>query len=358
MPRLRRIARNILLGLVGLLVLFVLTPIGRYLTRAAWEEAWILARRQSIARVLRDSSLTAGERARLQVVVAARGYAVRGLGLNAGESFTTFSRLRRDTLVLVVSAARRDTLRQHTWWFPIVGRVPYKGFFDFEQALAEAARLRERGLDTYVRPAAAFSTLGWFNDPLLSTTLRQDSLTLANTVIHELVHNTLFVPGRVDFNESLAGFMGARGAAEFYRVRGQAHAAREVERRWEDEKLLGSFWLAVAHAVDSVLTMPGRDSLSRIRGRDSVYRRMREVLLDDLAPRMPTISRAGLERMPLDNAALLARRTYASDLWLFDEVHRRLGGSLRETFARIREAVDGADDPFDALRRLAVVRTP
>ena len=350
MPRFRRILKFTGLGLLGLIVLIELTPMGRYVTRAAWEEANILVRRRHIVRLLNDSTLSEDVRAKLQLVTAARQYAVTALGLDAALSFTTYSQLRRDTLVLVLSAARRDTLLAHTWWFPVVGRFPYKGFFDFAQARRVADDMRKAGYDTYLRPASAFSTLGWFNDPLVSTTLRQDSLSLATTVIHELVHNTLFVKGQVAFNESLASFIGARGAADFFRSRGSARAAALVEQEWADEKLLGTFWATTVHKIDSVFALPGRDSLGRIAARDSVFARMREVLLRDLAPRMPTISRAALERIQLDNAALLARRVYASDLWLFDEVHRRLGGSLRQTIERIRDAVEGAEDPFAALR--------
>ncbi len=353
MPRFRRVLKIIGLSLLALLVIVTLTPTGRYLLRAAWEEALILGGRRSIAGMLADSTASAETRAKLRVVLGAREYAEQVLGLHARESFTTFTQLRRDTLVLVLSAARRDTLLAHTWWFPVVGRVPYKGFFDFGQARQAAADMREAGLATYLRPAAAFSTLGWFNDPLLSTTLRQDSLNLAQTVIHELVHNTLFVKGEVEFNESLASFVGARGAAAFFRARGQERAARRVEQEWADDKLLGTFWATTARKIDSVFAIPGRDSLTRVEESEKVYARMRRVLLEDLAPQMPTVRAAALERIQLDNASLLARQVYASDLWLFDEVHRRLGGTLRETIDRIEAAVRDAEDPFAALRALA-----
>ena len=137
-----------------------------------------------------------GCQGKLALVLAARQYAGDSVGLRTGESFTTYSRLDSDTLVLVLSAAYRDRLEPYTWWFPIVGRVPYKGYFDFDDARSEARSFLDRGFDVSLRPSAAFSTLGWFNDPLTSTTLARDTLELVNTVIHEVTHNTFYAPGR------------------------------------------------------------------------------------------------------------------------------------------------------------------
>lgn len=349
-----RLLGGLLLAALALLVVVgVATPLGRYVARAAWEEGKILARRRPIPALLADSASTSSaERRALQLVVDARRFAIDSLALDAGESFTTYSALERDTLVLVLSAARRDTLAPFTWWFPVVGRFPYKGFFDFAEARRTAESMRARGYDTYVRPASAFSTLGWFNDPLLSTTLALDSLDLANTVIHELTHNTLFVRGEVTFNESFASFVGARGAVRFFRARGQERAARRVEAEWRDEKLLGSFWGATLAALDSAYARFPTDSSARIVARDSVFARMHRRLVDDVAPHLPTIPRERLARLSLDNASLLARRVYAADLWLFDAVHDRAGGTLEQTIALVGRLVrESPRDPFGAMRR-------
>jgi len=185
------------------------------------------------------------------LVLAARKYAADSLKLRVKDSFTTYSRLDTDTLVLLLSAAYRDTLKAYTWWFPIVGRVPYKGYFDFDKARRVAREMQRDGFDTYLRPADAFSTLGFFNDPLLSTTLKSDSLSLVNTVIHEVTHNTFYAPGQAPFNESFAMFVGARGSAAFFRSRGQEEAAQRIEARWEDDKLLARFWASVIASLDS-----------------------------------------------------------------------------------------------------------
>ncbi|HJU66224.1 MAG TPA: aminopeptidase, partial [Gemmatimonadaceae bacterium] len=250
--RLRRLARIVLWSLVALPVavaLYVLlTPTGRYLRRAAWEEAKILWARRPIAQLVSDSSIDAAVRHKLALVLAARAFAVDSIGLEAEESFTMFSQLERDTLVLVLSAAHRDALRLHRWWFPIVGRVPYKGYFRFDDAHDAARQMRERGYDTYLRPASAFSTLGWFNDPLLSTTLRYDSLDLANTVIHEVTHNTFYAAGQAVFNESFATFVGARGAEWFFRSRGDTMRAR-LSAAYRDRLEPHTWWFPIVGRV-------------------------------------------------------------------------------------------------------------
>ena len=328
---LRRLLRWGAIALGAGAIAFIALPIGRYLLRGAWEEGKILVGRRPIAEIIADSSADEDTRARLRLVRDARLFAATALGLQARQSFMTYTKLEHDTLVLVISAAARDRLEPHTWWFPIVGRVPYKGFFDFPEAGRAAQRLQAQDLDTYVRPASAFSTLGWFNDPLLSTTLQLDTLSLVNTVIHELTHNTSFVPSQVAFNESFASFVGARGAIAFFRARGAHAAAAASSRRWEDEKLLASFWLTAKGAIDSAFAANPTDRAARLTARDSVYRRLRSVLLDDLTPHMSTLSRRSLEHLPLDNASLLAHQVYASEPWLFDEVLRRNGGDLRAT---------------------------
>ena len=169
-----------------------------------------------------DATTDPALRAKLALVQEARRFAIDSLNLKAGQSFTAYSRLDRDTLVLVVSAAYRDRLEAKTWWFPVVGRFPYKGFFDVPDALRTAQSLRTDGFDVTVGPSSAFSTLGWFNDPLVSTTVKADSVTLVNTILHELLHNTFFAKGAVSFNESFATFVGGRGAEHFFRARGDS----------------------------------------------------------------------------------------------------------------------------------------
>jgi predicted aminopeptidase len=344
--------RGILAIAVSAAVLVLISaPTACYLSRGAWEEAKILSRRQPISEIVADPRTPKDAREKLKVVLAARQYAKDSLKLRTKDSFTTYSRLDHDTLVLVVSAAYRDTLKPYTWWFPIVGRVPYKGYFDFNAAKRDAKNLSADGFDVYVRPSDAFSTLGFFNDPLLNTTLKGDSLGLANTVIHELTHNTFYASGQAPFNESFAMFVGARGAAAFFRSRGQPAAAAKVDAEWEDDKLLARFWTRVIKSLDSAYAAHPSDKEARIAARDTVYARTRVALVNEIAPQLKTISPLYAERVQLNNAALLARRVYATDLDVFDRVYEKEGRDLKRTIGRIIGlAKANPKAPFVALR--------
>jgi predicted aminopeptidase len=335
-------------------VALISAPTACYLSRGAWEEAKILSRRQPIAELVGDPRTSKEAKEKLKVVLAAREYAKDSLKLRARDSFTTYSRLDHDTLVLLVSAAYRDTLKPYTWWFPIVGRVPYKGYFDFDAARRAAKDLAADGFDVYVRPSDAFSTLGFFNDPLLNTTLRGDSLSLANTVIHELTHNTFYASGQAPFNESFAMFVGARGGAAFFRSRGQEAAAAKLDAEWEDDKLLARFWARVINSLDSAYAAHPGSKEDRIAARDTVYLRARLALVQEIAPALKTISPRYAQRVPLDNASLLARRVYASDLDVFDLIYEKEGRDLKRTIGRvIALAKSEPKAPFIALRRWA-----
>ena len=345
--------RRRLLAIAFVLGVFALisTPTACYLSRGAWEEAKILSRRQPISEIVADPRTPKDARAKLEVVLAARKYAKDSIKLRTKDSFTTYSRLDHDTLVLVLSAAYRDTLKPYTWWFPIVGRVPYKGYFDFAAARRDANDLAANGFDVYVRPSDAFSTLGFFNDPLLNTTLRGDSLDLANTVIHELTHNTFYASGQAPFNESFAMFVGARGAAAFFRSRGQPQSATKLDEQWEDDKLLARFWSRVIKSLDSAYAAHPGDKPARIAARDTVYLKTRVALVSEVAPQLKTISPLYAERVQLNNAALLARRVYASDLDVFDLVYEKEGRDLKRTIGRvIALAKSNPAHPFTALR--------
>ena len=354
MPRKRIVRRAVLLGGLVLLAgtLMVCSP--GYVVRAGIEQAKILNRRTPIEDVIAEPATDPATRAKLELVLNARTYAAEELELDVADSYTTFSQLDSDTLLLVVTAAPKDRLVPYTWWFPIVGRVPYKGFFDPDAALAEARQLADEGYDTYVRPSGAFSTLGWFNDPLLSTLLDRGDVPLASTVIHEVTHNTTFIPGQVGFNESFANFVGDVGAAEYFcGIEGESgERCRFARDRWHDDVVFGQALQRLLVALEIVYSDPALPYDRKLAARDEVIRRWKEGYAREVVPEL-RVAFKRFHEQPINNASLLGIRLYYERLDLFDRVHRALGAPLRETVARMIEAAESSPDtPFEAVEAL------
>jgi predicted aminopeptidase len=345
-------------GVAGMLFLLLavaaLSSEVRFLLRAGYEEGRILLRRERIDRLLADSTLSAGRRAAFIMVLDARAYGRDSLGLDAGDTYTTFSDVGRDTLLLVVTASPRHRLVPYTWRYPIVGTVPYKGFFDFGAGLAAAARLQERGYDTYVRPSAAFSTLGWFNDPLLSTALYGDPTVLVETVLHEIAHNTLYIRSATPFNESFALFVGYRGAETFFRSRGDSTRAARVGAIWRDQQRLSAFYESLVQELEGIYGASApEDSVEAWR--TAAFDRAQDRLRGSLDGELEVFDGPRLAQRPLNNASLLAARIYLTDISAFDRVLERCGGDLRAAVTAINRAVDarGDRDPWAVVEALA-----
>jgi len=141
-----------------------------------------------------------------------RRYAKEELGLNLGKNYTQYVEIDRDYLAAVVSACAPDSFTRHEWKYPIFGAMPYKGFFEVEDARKERAKLEKKGLDVWIRGVEAFSTLGWFKDPLYSYMRDYPPNRLADLIIHESLHATVFINGQSQFNEELAEFVGSEGS--------------------------------------------------------------------------------------------------------------------------------------------------
>jgi len=321
-----------------------------YVLRGGWEEAKILSDRRPIEDVVADSTTEPEVREKLLLVRDARVYAQRQLGLDPEKSFTSYARLDSDTLVLVVSAAPELELRWKTWWFPIVGRLPYKGYFHFDKALEEAGKLEADGYDVYVRPSSAFSTLGWFPDPILSPSLREDSIGLVETVIHEITHTTYFPKGQARFNESFANFVGWRGSIEFF-----CDALADIERceaaesRWHDMRLFGQFFNSVVEPLQELYTSGGPEPELRA-GKQRILDEAAVRFDEEVRPGLRSGRYRALDRDQLSNAWLLSRILYYTRLDDFEALYERYPDLRSAVAALIEEA--GSGDPWEALDSL------
>jgi predicted aminopeptidase len=327
-----------------------------YVMRAAYEEGKILWRREPIALYLEKRDVNQETQEKLRLVLAVREYARDVLKMNVGGSYSSYSYVDRPDLSYILTAAPRTELRAYTWWFLIVGRVPYKGYFSKEDADAAAQELEGEGYDTNIRTSAAFSTLGWFDDPLLAHLLRYDKVTLADIVFHELLHSTLYVKGAGSFNESLANFVGGRSAINFFHDRfgaGSPEHERAI-RAWEEELEFAEFIEKLAASLDQLYGMdiPEEDKL---RLRQAVFTRSKEEWSRQVAQRSSHRFRNFSSRL-LNNAVVIHYQLYLKNLHLFEALYEAQGKNLLAVIDAIRKAVARDGEPFAAVQSLLANR--
>ena len=323
----------------------------RYVTRAGFEETRLLKARQPLQHMVEDSSVSSAVRRSLRLVLDTRDYAAR-LGLEAKQTYTTYADVGRDTLLLVLQAAPKDCICPHTWKYPIVGRIPYKGFFDTKSALKEEAGFAARGYDTYLRPSSAFSTLGWFNDPLLSTALERDSVELAATVFHEIAHNTLYVKSATPFNESFAQLVGYRSTEAFFTERGDTGRARQAADRWHDEMVLGEYYRGLIGRLDSLYDRHP-DTTALEAGRREAAAWARTQLEGPIGSQLRTYRIGRLKERPINNAQLIGATIYRTHLDWFERWYELHDRDIRSSVSSLKSLMEGAegDTAFARLER-------
>jgi predicted aminopeptidase len=325
-----------------------------YIAHGAYAEARLLWNRRPIEEVLEKPDLKPEIRKNLEMVLEVRRFAKDQLGENVGGSYQTVTPVEQWAITWVLMAAEPNQLKPYTWCFPIVGSVPYKGYFSRSAALAAAQSMEAQGYDTFVRPAVAFSSLGYFNDPLLSNLLELNHVVLAGVIIHELFHRTYFLASNVMFDESSANYVGSRGAVEFFdHAQGpdseDAAAARGVV---QSDLLFGEF-MKNEEAKLKALYDSGKPRAEILKQRVVVFH---EIQADytRLKPRLSGLDRFDLDKIKLNNAVLINYQLYFHQLQDFAALDAMHQCNLRQTITSIINLAKGSpDDPFAAIHRAA-----
>jgi predicted aminopeptidase len=212
-----KIIKRTLLVLLAVLVILVIIywDLVVYGLRQGKGQLNIVWNARPVEEVMKDPTFPDSLKAKLILIEQVRQYAIDSLGLKDTKNYKTLYDQRGEEIMWVVTACEPFRFQAKEWDFPIVGSVPYKGFFSKERAIALRDELDKEGWDTSIRNPGGWSTLGWFTDPILSKMLERGEGDLANLIIHEMVHATIFVKDSIDFNENLATFIGDRGAEQF-----------------------------------------------------------------------------------------------------------------------------------------------
>ena len=211
------IAKKVGLVIIGIIIVFLVININAviYGIQQGSGQAEVLWNAKEIEDLLNDPNFPDSTKQKFRYIQEVKLFAEKQLGLTKTDNYTTFYDQKGKPILWVVTASPGFKVEAHEWDFPIAGSFPYKGFFDLEKARKEKAKFDEKNFDTELDEVNAWSTLGWFRDPILSSMLLDGEGRLAELIIHESTHATLYVKDSVDFNESLASFIGKLGAEQF-----------------------------------------------------------------------------------------------------------------------------------------------
>lgn len=283
---------------------------------------------------------------------AIRRFGSEELGLETSDNYTTFVKLDRNYLVSVVSAAKPTSFERKVWRFPVVGEVPYKGFYNPKKAQRLAKRLEKRGWESLVRRVDAFSSLGYFTDPLYSFMAEYHQERLANLIIHEMTHATVWVKDDAPLNEAMATFVGNQGALAYLRQRyGEGSEVLEQgELRQRESRLFVAFMRELASRLQRLYDegLPEEETLRR---KDEIIREAKVRFEASYDEWFHSDRYRFLLEADLTNAYIDLFRTYNEDVELIRALYERSEGSLSTLLIRLREVAQ-AREPRLRLREL------
>ena len=219
---------------VVLLLLLLILP-GCYVLKLAYEQTALLVSRDDIDALLVAEDTPAKLKEKLQLVTEILAFAQQE-GLNVEDAYSHYVAVERESISYVVFAAHATRLELVQWWYPVVGELPYRGYFSIEEREAKAAELAAQGFDVARSDVDAYSSLGWFSDPIYSTMLTRRRSSLAHLLFHELVHRTYWLKDASAFNESIAEFVADRMTAAWLRGRGELKEIEYRQHYWVDRR--------------------------------------------------------------------------------------------------------------------------
>jgi len=287
----------------------------------------------------------AGDEQFVHLVTDIRKFAAEELGLAMSKNYTRYVELDRSYLAAVVSASARDSFRRYEWSFPVVGKMPYKGFFDIQDARRERDKLEKKDLDVWIRGVDAFSTLGWFQDPLYSYMRNYSPARLADLIIHESLHATVFIKGHVQFNEELAEFVGTQGARLYIQSRygEDSEQYREIFTSEEEGQNYVAFIQGLAAELEAVYSS-GISREEKLAEKERIIAEAQERFDREYESRFSNDNYRGFSQMSINNAYIELFRLYHAQDNFFADLYERSGQDLR-AFIAAAKTITARGDP-------------
>ncbi len=310
----------------------------RFYSQAAAGQYEILAHETPVAELIRDPATDGKLKEKLELVMRLRTFAAQELKLQPDGSYVKYVDLHRAFVVWNVNVAPKLSLAPKTWWFPIVGSVSYLGYFSEDGARRYAAIWDKKGWDTYIGDVPAYSTLGWFHDPLLNTFVFESEAELADTIFHELAHRRLFVAGDTDFNEGFATMVAEEGVRRWFTAAANPHAFEHFRDGVRRENDFVKLVLETRVELETIYADGRLPEAAKLQRKAEVIGQMRI----HYAKLKETwgLEKAGYDEWfaePVNNAKLNTVAAYYDLVPAFQALLRSEGGDMEKFYAAVVE---------------------
>jgi predicted aminopeptidase len=300
-----------------------------YLSKLGWHQSFITFHSVPVQEVLEQEGVEDEAKEKIRFVQEVKRYGEEKLGLAKTKSYSKYFEVN-GPILHVITACEKDRLQLYHWDFPITGKVTYKSFFTEEDVLKEKRFLETKGYDTFIQKVGAYSTLGWLKDPIFSSMLQWDEATLANLILHEMTHATIYFKGQTDFNEQIATFIGNQGAIEFLTKR-YGLGSKEVAKAHhvQEDDFFFSQW--IDQSCQRLSNFYAKDITrdEKLKGREELFKSIREKFRQ-IKGQFKTNGYKDFEKMNLNNAVLLAYRRYIHRLENFQALYEQFGRDIRK----------------------------
>jgi predicted aminopeptidase len=340
-------------GIIVITLILILLGSGcrlSYLIHAGAGQFRLLYHSIRVEEAIQGDSLSPEQKDRLRLVARIKDFGEKELGLKKTKNYQKVYLKSHHPPIYTVSAAPKDRLIRITWWFPVVGNMPYLAFFDLESAMTEKNRLLKKSLDVTLGVADAYSTLGWFKDPVTLNLIEGSTVDLVDTILHEMTHTTLYAKGQGEFNEGIAVLVGKVGALFFLeRNYGPAHPFTiKAKESIEDERIFSSFLASLLNRLEHVYDSP-LPYQQKLTAREEIFLASIEGF-NKLKDTLQTGRFTYFGRTGLNNAYLLSVGLYHRHFHLFEAVLRQNGNSFRKTLAVFRTLAREKGDLLEKTR--------
>lgn len=320
--------------------------------KSAYDQMTLLNQRVSIEEAMKDPKISTEDKRKLELAQKVKTFCEQDLGLKPNKNYTSYVQLDRPYVTYVVNASPKWELKNHEWSYPLVGKMPYKGYFREKDALAEANEMKKEELDVHVRGVSAYSTLGWFRDPILSSMLRYQDHDLVDTLIHETIHANIYIKNNADFNERLAVFLGGKGMEKFYhKTEGQESLTLKKSKADQLDNLEFSKFITeeIKDLKEFYKNLDPKD-----RNEETRMARLNEIkehFKTKLAGKLKTENFKEFPNRPLNNARLMLFGTYMEKLEDFEKLYVQVHGDFKAFIEKVK-ALEASKDPQKELAHL------